>query len=94
MENILEQKMVVGGNYQTESHHVGANDLTCAEVDRQYTIRAIQTCDEELKDFLFTLGCYEGEEITVISILADNYVITVKDARYSIDTDLAKAILI
>ncbi|MCT4660856.1 MAG: ferrous iron transport protein A [Tissierellales bacterium] len=94
MENILEQKMVVGGNYQTESQHVGANDLTQADVDRQYTIRSIETGDEELKDFLFTLGCYEGEEITLISILADNYVVTVKDARYSIDTELARAIII
>ncbi len=47
-----------------------------------------------MKDFLFTLGCYEGEEITVISILSDNYIIHVKGARYSIDKELARAILI
>ena len=47
-----------------------------------------------MKEFLFTLGCYEGEKAMVISVLADNYIIHVKDARYSIDRDLAKAILI
>ena len=48
--------------------------------------------DQDIVNFLFTLGCFKGESITLISILADNYVIIVKDARYSIDVDLAKAI--
>ena len=47
-----------------------------------------------MRDFLFTLGCFEGEKVTVISVLADNYIIHVKDARYSIDKELARAILI
>ena len=54
----------------------------------------IDSTDQEMIDFLFTLGCFAGETITLISILADNYIIHVKGARYSIDTDLAKAILI
>jgi len=76
------------------SKAVKQHNLTHAEVNRPYVIRGIDTDDRSVKDFLFTLGCYEGEKVTVISVLADNYIIHVKDARYSIDRDLAKAILI
>nr|WP_300296317.1 FeoA family protein [Anaerosolibacter sp.] len=69
-------------------------NLAQGRINTEYIIKDIKTNDEELKNFLFTLGCYEGESITVISILAENYVITVKDARYSIDKDLAEAIII
>jgi Fe2+ transport system protein FeoA len=69
-------------------------NLTQAEVNRPYVIKGINTDDRSMKEFLFTLGCYEGEKAMVISVLADNYIIHVKDARYSIDRDLAKAILI
>jgi len=70
------------------------NNLTYAKVHTPYVVQGVHTKDKEMKDFLFTLGCYEGEEITVISVLADNYVVHVKGARYSIDQDLARAILI
>ena len=70
------------------------DNLTCAKVNCPYPIKRIDTEEKEMKDFLFTLGCFQGEKITVISVLADNYIIHVKDARYSIDKDLAKAILI
>ena len=69
-------------------------NLSEAEVDVEYTIKYIETDDEEMKSFLFTLGCYEGEKVTVISLLAENYVISVKDARYSIDSELAEAIIV
>jgi len=69
-------------------------NLSQAQVNTPYTIRGIEANDTELVNFLFTLGCYEGEQITVISILAENYVINIKDARYSIDRELAQAILI
>jgi len=69
-------------------------NLTQGKLNTQYIVKDIKTYDDELKNFLFTLGCYEGESITLISILAENYVITVKDARYSIDKDLAEAIII
>lgn len=68
--------------------------LSEAEVNVEYTIKRIETDDEELKSFLFTLGCYEGEKLTVISVLAENYIISVKDARYSINLELAEAIII
>lgn len=77
-------------NMRTETQQ----SLTHAEVNRSYTIKGINAKEEGMKDFLFTLGCFEGEQVTVISVLADNYIIHVKDARYSIDSDLAKAILV
>lgn len=69
-------------------------NLTQAEINRPYIIKGINAIEKEAKDFMFTLGCFAGEKITVISVLADNYIINVKNARYSIDKDLAKAILI
>jgi ferrous iron transport protein A len=59
-----------------------------------YIIKSIETDDEELNSFLFTLGCYSGEPITVIQHLKNGCVIAIKDARYSIDKQLAQAILI
>ena len=66
--------------------------LTESEINRQYSIDIINTCEEEMRDFLFTLGCYPGEEITLISRVSSSYVINIKDTRYSIDKDLASAI--
>lgn len=76
------------------SQNEKVSDLTSAKIDVTYEIKAIRTEDMEMKNFLFSLGCFEGENITVISVLADNYIINIKDARYSIDTNLAKAIII
>jgi len=69
-------------------------NLAHGEINHPYTIKGIDTLDREMMDFLFSLGCFEGEKITVISILAENYIIHIKGARYSIDANLAKAILI
>lgn len=69
-------------------------NLTEANVGEDYIIKDILTDDEELNSFLFSLGCYEGEPITVISKKRRGCVIAVKDARYSIDNELAKAISI
>ena len=63
-----------------------------AEVGKEYIIRSILTDDEELNQFLFSLGCYTGEPITVVSRKRRSCTIAVKDARYSIDDQLAKAI--
>lgn len=60
----------------------------------EYTIRQILTDDEELNAFLFSLGCYSGEPITVISHLNSGCIISVKDSRYNIDNQLAQAIII
>ena len=69
-------------------------DLSVAEIGKEYIIKAIQTDDEELNAFLFSLGCYSGESITVVSHLARSCVVAIKDARYNIDKELAKAIIV
>ena len=71
-----------------------AMSLREAQVGEEYIIRDIKSEDEELNAFLFSLGCYSGEPITVVSRKKDSCVISVKDARYNIDNDLAEAISI
>ena len=66
--------------------------LTQAELGVEYIIKNIETEDEELDAFLFSLGCYKGEKITVISHLRGGFVVAIKDARYTIDKELAQAI--
>ncbi len=68
--------------------------LANAELNQTYTIKAIDTHCGAIQDFLFTLGCYEGEEITVISIVSDQYIVVIKDARYSIDKNIASSIIL
>ncbi len=60
----------------------------------EYIVRKIDTDDEELDAFLFSLGCYAGEPITVISHLKGGCVVSIKDGRYNIDRQLAQAITI
>ncbi|MBQ9699838.1 MAG: ferrous iron transport protein A [Lachnospiraceae bacterium] len=60
----------------------------------EYIIRDIDSDDEELKAFLFSLGCYSGEPITVVSRKKSSCVVAIKDGRYTIDMELAAAILI
>lgn len=59
---------------------------------QEYTIKEINADDEELSSFLFSLGCYSGENITVVSHLKGGCVVSIKDGRYNIDNQLAKAI--
>ncbi len=68
--------------------------LIDAKLETKYIIKKIDTDDEELNDFLFTLGCFSGEEITVVSIMGNNYVVSIRDARYSINKDLASAVIV
>ena len=65
-----------------------------AEVGVEYIVKNIQTDDEELDAFLFSLGCYAGEPITVISHLKGGCVVSIKDGRYNIDHQLASAIVV
>ena len=69
-------------------------NLMSAEEGKVYIIRDIVTDDDELNSFLFSLGCYSGEPITVIAKKKKNCVVSIKDARYSIDKQLAEAIII
>ena len=61
---------------------------------KEYIIEKIETDDEELDAFLFSLGCYSGEKITVVSHLKGGCVVSIKDARYNIDNQLAEAIIV
>ena len=69
-------------------------NLTSAQEGQEYIIRQIVTDDEEMDAFLFSLGCYSGEPITVVSHLKGGCVVSIKDGRYTIDNQLAEAILI
>lgn len=94
MEYVISNKLILGANRNTKECGSEAMNLTKAMINKEYIIKDVKTSDEELRDFLFTLGCYKDEMVTVLSILGGNYIITVKDARYSIDKDLAEAIVI
>lgn len=59
---------------------------------KEYIIHQIETEDDELSAFLFSLGCYSGEAITVVSHLKGGCVVSIKDGRYNIDNQLAEAI--
>lgn len=65
-----------------------------AEVGKEYIIQRIETDDEELDAFLFSLGCYSGEPITMVSTRKNSCVVAIKDSRYNIDKALAEAIVI
>lgn len=65
-----------------------------AEEGKEYIVREIQTDDEELNAFLFSLGCFSGEPITVIARRKSGCTVSIKDGRYNIDNALAEAILI
>lgn len=68
--------------------------LRNAELGQEYIIRAIETDDEELNAFLFSLGCFTGEPITVVSRRRSGCTVSIKDGRYNIDNQLAGAIMI
>lgn len=69
-------------------------NLTAAQEGKEYIIQRIETDDEELNSFLFSLGCYSGEPITVISRRRGGCVVSIKDGRYNIDAQLAEAVII
>ena len=69
-------------------------NLTAAQEGTEYIIQRIATDDEELDAFLFSLGCYAGEPITVVSRRRGSMTVAIKDGRYTIDNQLAEAIII
>ena len=64
------------------------------EEGKEYIIREVNTNDEELNSFLFSLGCYVGPPITVVSRRRSGCVVSIKDGRYNIDKELARAIVV
>lgn len=93
MDNILNNKKI-RKQFKQKQGVDRANNLAQGRTDTTYAVKAVSTDDVELRDFLFTLGCYEGEQITIISKLADNFIVAIKDARYSINHELAQAIIV
>ena len=69
-------------------------NLNQAVAGTVYTVRDVITEDEELNAFLFSLGCYSGESITVITQRKGGCIVSIKDGRYNIDNELAEAIRI
>ena len=69
-------------------------NLSEATIGETYIVKEIRRDDEELESFLFRLGCYSGEPITVISHLKGGCVVSIKDGRYNIDNGIAEAVLI
>lgn len=68
-------------------------NLLDAEEGKEYLISSVNTKDdEEMEDFLFSLGCYGGEPITVISKLRGGCIVAIKDGRYTVDKQLMAAI--
>lgn len=77
-------------------HQKRVNKMTLVDAleGKEYIVRQIDTDDEELNAFLFSLGCYAGEPITVVSHLKGSCMVSIKDGRYNIDNQLAEAIQI
>jgi ferrous iron transport protein A len=69
-------------------------NLMTAQEGKEYIIQRIDTDDEELNAFLFSLGCYSGEPITVVSRKKRGCTVSIKDGRYNIDSQLAEAIIV
>ena len=69
-------------------------NLVVAEEGKEYIIQRIETDDEDLNVFLFSLGCYSGEPVTVVSRRKGGCTVSIKDGRYNIDNQLAEAIIV
>ena len=91
-EKINYGRLFSGNKVREKKVKVSLDNLSQGEVNTHYIITDIKSNNEEMDNFLFSLGCYRGEEVTIISRLGDIFVINIKDARYSIDENLATAI--
>lgn len=69
-------------------------NLKEAPEEQEFIIKNIETDDEELNAFLFSLGCYSGEKITVVRRMKGGCIVAIKDGRYNIDNQLAEAVMV
>lgn len=83
-----------GAKGESISAETGSKTLMDAEPGQTYTIKEINTDDEEMNSFLFRLGCYQGEPITLISKKKKSCIVVIKDGRYNLDKMLSEAIII
>ncbi|MGM0379340.1 MAG: FeoA family protein [Bacillota bacterium] len=89
----LVQKMFKSFDKEDEKHKK-INNLSQGTLNKEYEILKIKTKRDDLRDFLFSLGCFEGEKVKIVSVLSDNYSIIINNAKYCIDKELAELIII
>ena len=98
MENVLRMGLFSKEKQEkAEVQQTAANDkldLLDAVPGVTYKIKEINTQDEEMNAFLFRLGCYTGEPVTLISKKKKNCIVVIKDGRYNLDNLLAEALLV
>ncbi len=89
-------KMSAAGAVSGEGSATAAGSMTLLEAEpgRTYIIREINTDDDDMNSFLFRLGCYEGEPITLISKKKKSCIVVIKDGRYNLDKMLSEAIIV
>ena len=89
-------KNTAGDAVKEESYNAAEGNMTLldAEPGKTYIIKEINTDDDEMNSFLFRLGCYQGEPITLISKKKKSCIVVIKDGRYNLDKMLSEAIII
>jgi ferrous iron transport protein A len=89
-------KSAAGAGIETETHDTSAGTMTLldAEPGQTYIVKDIKTDDDEMNSFLFRLGCYQGEPITLISKKKKSCIVVIKDGRYNLDKMLSEAIIL
>ena len=84
----------MGNTAKVEGGAADKMTLLDAEIGRTYIVKEIDTDDEEMNAFLFRLGCYSGEPVTLISKKRKSCIVVIKDSRYGLDNQLAQAVII
>lgn len=84
----------MGNTAKAEGGAADKMTLLDAEIGRTYIVKEIDTDDEEMNAFLFRLGCYSGEPVTLISKKRKSCIVVIKDSRYGLDNQLAQAVII
>ena len=84
----------VGNETETYDTSAGTMSLLDAEPGQPYIVKDIKSDDDEMNSFLFRLGCYQGEPITLISKKKKSCIVVIKDGRYNLDKMLSEAIVI
>ena len=90
----MKGEISMGNTVEAEGSAADKMTLLDAEIGRTYIVKEIDTDDEAMNAFLFRLGCYSGEPITLISKKRKSCVVVIKDGRYNIDNMLAQAIVV
>ncbi len=99
MEGTIKMKGIFGRKsaehaMSESAREDGKTSLLDVEVGKTYIVKEIDTTDEEMNAFLFRLGCYSGEPVTVISKKKKSCIVAIKDSRYGLDNQLAKAVIV